>query len=216
MADLRTILVVEDDDDIREAVADLLRIQGLHVLTAEDGLAALELLQESTPELIITDIMMPRMNGYQLYERVSASTEWMWIPFIFLSARGEEEDVRFGKELGADDYLRKPVDPGDLVATVLGRLKRFGRLGAEARGLKGGTGEHTEQAAFGERFGLSPRESEVLELMVEGLTNNQIAQRLNVAPTTAKTHVSSILSKLNVASRVEAVARALGKGDPDR
>jgi len=199
-----TILVVDDESAMLDALAATLRGQGFAVLTAEDGLQALEVLGRLKPDLIITDISMPRMNGYQLYERVSANPEWVWIPFIFLTGRTEDADMRFGKELGVDDYLRKPVDPEDLLATVLGRLKRFSRLEQQRA-----EGAGVDQRSAAERYGLTERETEVLGLMVRGLTNDQIAGELRIAPTTAKSHVASILSKLNVRSRVEAVALAL-------
>src|SRR3970040_1353077 len=126
-----TILVVDDEPAMLQAVTEMLRAHECHVLTAEDGLQALQVLGQQSPDLIITDIMMPRMNGYQLYERVSANPRWTWIASLFLSGKSEKADLRFGKELGVDDYLTKPVDPADLLAAVLGRLKRFGRLAGQ-------------------------------------------------------------------------------------
>lgn len=207
-----TILVVDDESAMLNAVADILRGHEFHVLTAEDGLQALQLLGEHTPDLIITDIMMPRMNGYQLYERVSANPDWVWIPFLFLSGKSDEADVRFGRELGADDYLMKPVDPEDLLATILGRLKRFGRLESQRLKAPSAPAPEKDAQAFQARFGLTEREGEVLRLMVRGLTNEEIGLDLRIAPTTVKTHVSNILSKLGVRRRVEAVAMALGVG----
>src|SRR3972149_4824492 len=174
-----TILVVDDEPAMRQAVTEMLRAHEFHVLTAEDGLQALQVLGEQSPDLIITDIMMPRMNGYQLYERVSANPSWIWIPFLFLSGKSDEADLRFGKELGVDDYLTKPVDPDALLAAG---------------------------------HGLTEREGEVLRLLVRGMTNEEIALDLRIAPTTVKSHVSNILSKLGVGNRVEAVAMALGAG----
>jgi DNA-binding NarL/FixJ family response regulator len=207
-----TILVVDDEPAMLQAVAEMLRAHEFHVLTAEDGLQALQVLGEQSPDLIITDIMMPRMNGYQLHQRVSANPSWIWIPFLFLSGKSDEADLRFGKELGVDDYLTKPVDPEDLLAAVLGRLKRFGRLeGQRAKMAVPPTPEQDVQA-FQERHGLTEREGEVLRLLVRGMANEEIALDLRIAPTTVKSHVSNILSKLGVGSRAEAVAMALGVG----
>jgi DNA-binding NarL/FixJ family response regulator len=198
-----TILVVDDEPAMLMAVAEMLRAHEFQVLTAEDGLQALHVLSEQTPDLIITDILMPRMNGYQLFERVSANPGWLWIPFLFLSGRGDEADIRFGKELGVDDYLTKPVDPEDLLAAVLGRLKRFGLLESQrARASVPPTPEQ-EALALQKRFGLTEREGEVLRLMARGLTNEEIALDLRIAPTTVESHVSSVLSKPGVGSRVE-------------
>ncbi len=97
------ILVVDDEAVIRDSIADILRLHGYQVLTASNGIEGLEAIRQNIPELIISDIMMPEMNGYQFYQRVRSHSEWLWIPFIFLSAKGEGEDIRFGKELGVED-----------------------------------------------------------------------------------------------------------------
>lgn len=119
------ILVVDDEPVIRDCVADVLGLSGFKVITAGSGAEALTLMDHHTPDLIIADVMMPQMNGYQLYQRVRRNPDWLLIPFIFLTAKSEKEDVRYGKELGADDYLTKPLEPEDLLAAVIGRLTRF-------------------------------------------------------------------------------------------
>src|SRR3990170_4553435 len=201
-----TILVVDDEPAMLQAVAQMLRSHEFHVLTAEDGLQALQVLAGQSPDLIITDIMMPRMNGYQLYERVSANPSWIWIwiPFLFLSGKSDEADLRFGKELGVDDYLTKPVDQEDLLAAVLGQLKRFGRLEGQRAKMPVPPTPEQDVQAFQTRYGLTEREGEVLRLMVRGMTNEEIALDLRIAPTTVKSHVSNILSKLGAGSRAEA------------
>jgi DNA-binding response OmpR family regulator len=123
-----TILVVDDQQELREGFSLTLGAAGYHVITAADGITALEYLQNQAIHLIIADIGMPRMNGYQLYERLSAHPQLVRIPFIFLTARGMDSDIRYGKELGVDDYLVKPVEPEDLLATVAGRLRRAARM----------------------------------------------------------------------------------------
>ncbi len=128
MNDHQTILVVDDEPTVLDSLADVLRLSGYRVLAAMHGLEALSILQSTLPDLIVADVMMPRMNGYQLYHRVRSNPDWNWIPFIFLTAKGEPEDVRYGKEVGADDYLSKPIEPEDLVAAVAGRLERYRQL----------------------------------------------------------------------------------------
>ena len=94
-------------------------------LTARDALAILD----SQPiALIIADIAMPTMNGYQFYQRVREHAKWLLIPFMFLTARTLDSDVRYGRELGIDDYLSKPIQPEDLLAAVGGRLRRARQL----------------------------------------------------------------------------------------
>mgnify|MGYP005627203761 CR=1 FL=1 len=119
-----TILVVDDNTRMLAAVQRILESEGYLVLTADDGLAALQMIQESTPHLIIADIAMPRMNGYQLHERVRQNPDWALIPFIFLTGRAMDSDIRYGKEIGVDDYLIKPIEPEDLLVVVRGKLKR--------------------------------------------------------------------------------------------
>ena len=125
------ILVIDDEQIILDSVRDVLQLSGYRVLTAANGNEALQVLNQERPALIISDIMMPRMNGYQFYQRVRNNPQWLWIPFIFLTAKGEQEDVRYGKELGVEDYLTKPIEPSDLLAAVAGRLARFRQLEAQ-------------------------------------------------------------------------------------
>ncbi|MGB2894606.1 MAG: response regulator transcription factor [Anaerolineales bacterium] len=202
------ILVVDDEAVIRDSIADILRLHGYQVLTASNGIEGLEAIRQDIPEMIISDIMMPEMNGYQFYQRVRSHSEWLWIPFIFLSAKREGEDIRFGKELGVEDYLEKPIDAEDLLAAVIGCLKRFHQLeGSRQEEAK----KHSIDKARGtpDFVPLTPRELDVLRSMVEGKNNAEIAEELVVEPSTIKTHVSNILSKLGVSNRVKAVRFAL-------
>lgn len=128
---MQTILVVEDDVALLEGVRDMLELAGYRVLTACHGQEALQVLEaHPQPDLIISDIMMPRMNGYEFYEAVRARPEWVAIPFIFLTALGEKSDVRLGKQLGADDYIVKPFDEEDLLVAVNAKLRRSAQLQA--------------------------------------------------------------------------------------
>jgi signal transduction histidine kinase len=124
------ILVADDDLVMQQSVADLLRISGYQVLTAANGALALQVLQSQTPDLIIADIAMPEMDGYELYDAVRSNPEWNLLPFIFLSARGEQKDIRYGYRLGADHYLTKPFEPEDLLAIVQAHLSRMNTVRA--------------------------------------------------------------------------------------
>jgi DNA-binding response OmpR family regulator len=119
-----TILVVDDDEALLEGVRLTLERAGFEVLPVGNGFEALEVLRSRPVDLILSDIAMPIMNGYQLYEQVIANHAWVASPFIFLSARGMGSDVRYGKELGVDDYLIKPFRAANLLAAVRGRLRR--------------------------------------------------------------------------------------------
>jgi DNA-binding response OmpR family regulator len=105
-----------------------LEAEGYQVWTAEDGVDALDVLREEHVDLIMADIAMPCMNGYQLYNEVRSDPRWVMIPFIFLTARALDSDIRYGKEMGVDDYLTKPIQPEDLLAAVYGRLRRAEQL----------------------------------------------------------------------------------------
>lgn len=124
-----TVLVVEDDPNIREIVAMILHDEGYRVLRAEEGTAALALVQQERPALIVSDVKMPGLDGFGLCEQVRANRDLAQIPFIFLTASDERADVRHGMVLGADDYLTKPFEAEELVAAVQVRLARA----AEAR-----------------------------------------------------------------------------------
>ncbi len=118
------ILVVDDHQLLLEAIRDLLLADGYEVGTAANGLEALDCIQGRTPDLILSDINMPQMNGYDLYQKVRENPSWVRIPFIFLTARGERTDVLRGKALGAEDYFVKPFDSEDLLTTIKSRLER--------------------------------------------------------------------------------------------
>jgi signal transduction histidine kinase len=121
----KRILVVEDDLAVQEGITDILEVAGYEVLAVSNGQEALVMLQKQRPDLIVSDIMMPHMDGYDFYEAVHGEPEWVTIPFIFLTAKGEKEDVRLGKQLGADDYLVKPFDREALLIAVEAKLKRL-------------------------------------------------------------------------------------------
>ena len=120
-----TILIAEDDADIVELLKLYLENAGYRVLSAPDGMAAYELLQQSDVDLAILDIMMPRMNGYELTKKIRCSNN---IPIIILSAKNADSDKILGLDLGADDYLAKPFNPLEVVARVNSNLRRFYHL----------------------------------------------------------------------------------------
>jgi DNA-binding response OmpR family regulator len=122
------ILVVDDHMDLLENIAMALESEGYQVQRAQDGMAALEVLEAGPVDLILADIAMPRMNGYQLYSRVRENNAWVNIPFLLLTARALDSDIRYGKEMGVDDYLTKPIQREDLLAVVRGKLKRSNEL----------------------------------------------------------------------------------------
>ncbi len=119
-----TLMVVEDDPAMLVAFRDVLEGAGFSVITAHNGQAALEKLDQARPDMILSDISMPVMDGYQLFEAVRKRPGGSLIPFIFLTARGTREDIFAGKSLGADDYITKPVTTHELLSAVRARLQR--------------------------------------------------------------------------------------------
>ncbi len=123
-----TILLVEDSDVLRQGLKSLLEQENYVVMTGGNGKEALNKMDDVTPDLILADILMPEMDGYELFEAVRSRPEWISIPFIFLTARRERKHILAGKRLGAEDYLLKPVSPDDLLTAIRSRLGRSQQL----------------------------------------------------------------------------------------
>jgi putative two-component system response regulator len=123
-----TILIVEDNDVLRQGLQELLESDGYAVMTAVHGMDALEQMKTRPPDLILSDIAMPEMDGYVFFDNVRAKPEWVSIPFIFLTARRGREDIFTGKKLGVEDYLVKPMTRQELITTVRSRLTRSQQL----------------------------------------------------------------------------------------
>lgn len=126
-AEKRLVLVVEDDYHLLTGIQDILELNEYDVVTAQDGQAALNLLRENVynpPDVIVSDIMMPRMTGFELLEAVRQEDLWVNVPFIFLTAKSERQDEHRGRKLGADVYLMKPFEADDLLVAVEACLTR--------------------------------------------------------------------------------------------
>jgi putative two-component system response regulator len=122
------ILLVEDSDVLRQGLKSLLEQEGYDVVTGGNGIEALDQMEVVTPDLILADILMPEMDGYELFEAVRSKPKWISIPFIFLTARRERKHILAGKRLGAEDYLLKPISPEDLLTAIRSRLGRSQQL----------------------------------------------------------------------------------------
>jgi CRP-like cAMP-binding protein len=122
------ILIIEDNTDVRENLEELLQISGYDTLSAQNGKEGVRLANESTPDLILCDIMMPEMDGFGVLRVLSHQPSTMHVPFIFLTAKTEKEDFRKGMGLGADDYITKPFDDVQLLDTIELRLKKSAKL----------------------------------------------------------------------------------------
>jgi DNA-binding response OmpR family regulator len=186
------ILVVDDDASLRALVCDLLEHAGYETFEAESGRAALDAAVEAMPALVVLDVAMPGLSGYEVCRSLRARVG-DGLPILFVSGtRTEAHDRVAGLLLGGDDYLVKPFAPDELIARVRSLLRR---APAPAR-----------------RSVLTAREQEVLQLLARGLNQPDIAQRLVISGRTVGTHIERILEKLAVRSRAEAVAVAYRDG----
>ena len=120
----KTILLIEDNQEVRENTAEILELSDYHVITAENGKVGVELARRELPDLIICDVMMPELDGFGVLHVLSKNITTASIPFIFLTAKAEREDLRKGMNLGADDYLTKPFDDVQLLDAIEIRLKK--------------------------------------------------------------------------------------------
>ena len=124
---MKNILVIEDEEFVRETISDMLEIEGYIPILAKNGEAGLECLSQIKPDLILCDINMPVMDGYEVLERLKSTESLSTIPFIFLTAKASNDDMRRGMELGADDYIFKPFKPKDLLNAINTRLEVYDR-----------------------------------------------------------------------------------------
>ena len=200
---MNKILVIEDEPEMRRNLATILKLERYQPLTAENGRMGLQLASKERPDLILCDVMMPELDGYGVLQALRQDPALALIPFIFLTAKGEKQDLRSGMNLGADDYLTKPVAKADLLQAIAARLRRS---------------EQQAQREFKPDFssyrpllklGLTPRAAEVLLWVAQGKTNADIAVILGISESTAKKHLLEIFEKLGVETRSAATLRAL-------
>lgn len=202
------ILIIEDDGPTRENLELILDMEGFDVRSAADGKAGLTLARRECPDLIVCDVSMPGLDGHAVLRELRANPEHADIPFIFLTARGERHDQRLGMNLGADDYLCKPVDAEDLLGAIRTRLKRR-QLTQDATLRDADFGPDFSSATPLEALGLTPREAEVLLWVSQGKANSDVATILSMSEKTVKIHLNHIFEKLNVETRTAAAMHAL-------
>lgn len=199
------ILVIEDEPQMLRNLMTILRAEGFAVLGAPGGEEGVALARSEKPDLILCDLMMPVLDGFGVLQRVRGDSRLAPVPFIFLTARGEREEVRAGMNLGADDYLTKPVKVDDLLAAIRTRLERRQHALAE---VASGNRRPAQPSDLG-ALGLTERQNEVLFWLIEGKGNADIATILGMAPATVKKHLEHIFIKLGVENRTAAIMTAL-------
>jgi len=223
------LLLVDDEPGLRQAVQAYLEDSGFEVHTAGNAKEGWELLQQFSPELVITDIMMPQVDGYQFLKQMRDDPRFETLPVVFLTARGMTSDRISGYQAGCDAYLSKPFDPDELVAIVTNLLLRraaankaavdgdipdiadMARQIAEIRALL------TQRSSIAQspapiQLDFTPREQSVLELVAEGLMNKEIARRLETSVRNVEKYVSRLFGKTGTNSRTELVRYALEHG----
>ncbi|MBW4420607.1 MAG: response regulator transcription factor [Myxacorys californica WJT36-NPBG1] len=196
----RRLLLIDDDPNLILLVKDYLEFRGYEVVTAENGREALEVLESETPDMIICDVMMPEMDGYQLVSTIRQDPKTSWIPVLFLSAKGQSQDRVKGLNIGADVYMVKPFEPEELVAQVESSLKQASRL-IQHKDAKGGENAPKIQVPFDVE--LTPTELRVVQFVARGMANREIAEELNVSQRTIESHVSNMLGKTGLHNRTE-------------
>jgi DNA-binding NarL/FixJ family response regulator len=197
----KRLLVVDDDPGLLLAVSETLRAEGYDVKTARRGAEALVIVAQSLPDLIISDIRMPGMDGYQLVKNLRSNARTRLVPIVFLSAKDETTDRIAGFRTGVDAYLTKPFEPEELAAVVAAILQRVERTHSDLARMFGE--KEDERPDFNRDEELTEAEWRVAEAVARGLSNKEIAAELNLSLRTIEGHISRMLDKKNLSNRVE-------------
>jgi DNA-binding NarL/FixJ family response regulator len=222
------LLLVDDEPGLREAVQAYLEDSGFTVDVASNAREGLDLARQKLPDLVITDIMMPQVDGYQFLKQLREEPQFKTLPIVFLTARGMTADRIQGYNAGCDAYISKPFDPDELVAVVKNLLEKqaatrsggddevhniadMARQIAEIRALLTQRGA-IAQTTTPVKLDLTPREQSVLNLVVDGLMNKEIARRLETSVRNVEKYVSRLFVKTGTNSRTELVRYALEHG----
>ena len=208
----KRLMVVDDDPNLLLAVSETLRAEGYDVVTARRGAEALVYVAERVPDLIISDIRMPGMDGFQLARNLRSAPHTRLIPIVFLTAKDETADRIAGFRSGVDAYVTKPFEPEELVAIVAGILERVQRTHGDLARL---FGENDKETMFQRDEDLTDAEWRVAEAVARGLSNKEIASELNLSLRTVEGHISHILDKKQLNNRVELALQMVEHQRPD-
>jgi DNA-binding NarL/FixJ family response regulator len=224
------LLLVDDEPGLREAVKEYLQESGFSVQTASNAREGWDMMQHNIPDLVISDIMMPQVDGYQFLKQMRDDQRFQALPVVFLTAKGMTGDRIQGYQAGVDAYLPKPFDPDELVAIVENLLVRhtvktqvasedtenmdIAKLAHEISKIKDLLSPRNAitQTPPPFKIDLTPREQSVLNLVAEGLMNKEIARRLETSVRNVEKYVSRLFSKTGTNSRTELVRFALEHG----
>ena len=204
----KRLLVVDDEPNLLRAVAACLKSEGYEVNTARSGREALLQLAEAVPDLVVSDIRMPGMDGYQLARQLRGSPRTALVPIVFLTAKDETADRIEGFRAGVDAYLTKPFEPEELIAVVDGILSRVERTHTQIARLVDSTIAEDEPVTFQDEQ-LTEAEDRVALAVSRGLSNKEIAAELEISVRTVENHISHILDKKGFSNRVEIARHVL-------
>ncbi len=214
---MEKILIVDDEFDCQAVLALYLESQGYQVQCANSGIEALSMFEQNPPDLVISDVMMPEMDGFEFCRRLRSTRLGQLVPFIFLSGQGELESRIEGHSIGGDDYLVKPFQSEEILAKIKAQLERSHRIHAEIVRLLQNSNSEMPRPSVSPMptpnpLPLSPAEERVFWEVIQGYTNKQISDRLFISPRTVQAHLSSIFSKLQLENRAQLVRFALEGG----
>lgn len=210
--DIKRILVVDDEKMLRESICTLLDLYGYKAAGAEDGIMAKQLIDHFKPDLILCDVKMPQMDGYDFLNSVRKGAGIAELPFIFMSAKGEKEDIRKGMNLGADDYLIKPFAKDELLKAISIRMERYNRLRSvfkQSGELEGLNMKFSREEVEALLKRLTKTEKKVLRLVAEGKTSRQIAEILFVSFKTIENHRANMADKLEISGKLSLITFAV-------
>ena len=207
----KRLLVVDDEPNLLIAVAACLRGEGYDVTTARSGREALVRLAETMPDLVVSDIRMPGMDGYTLARHIRSSARTALVPIVFLSAKDETADRIEGFRTGVDAYLTKPFEPDELVAVINNILSRVERTHSEIARLVGDANANAESLVIHDED-LTDAEEPIAAAVARGLSNKEIASELEISARTVENHISHILSKKSFSNRVEIARHWIERG----
>ena len=220
------ILIAEDDPGIRVSVRDYLELSGYSVVAAENGEKALSMLEKYHPHLLISDVKMPKKDGYELVKSIRQLPKYRLLPIILLTECGDTTERIKGYQVGCDIYLPKPFEMEELGAIIRNLLERSQIVHSELRFSHNDRSHHartnfepsTESFNSPDEFQfthvenqleLTKREQEVLELLMSGNSNIEIGQKLHLSHRTIEKYVSSLLRKSETSNRIELIRFAL-------
>ncbi|MEM7757229.1 MAG: response regulator transcription factor [Cyanobacteria bacterium P01_A01_bin.40] len=233
---MKKILVVDDDLTLRKVLQNSLEQRGYQVTAVGSGKEALIKFNQDIPDIIVSDVSMPQMDGFEFCRQLRSQPSGKLIPFIFLSAKNELDDRIQGHTNGADSYLTKPFEMKELLANIEALIERSRRVHAEiihlieqlansqaknnlsqvndTVGLQSSVKKKPTaiQSSTPKPLPLTPAEERVFWETIQGYTNKQISERLFISPRTVQTHLSNILSKLNLSNRTQLVRFAYEQG----